>query len=123
MSDVDLSPCLDCGSHNLSHRPSRKDAGDVGFVKCNECFAITNFEEWNTRGPNKRQSRRLSAIESAANIIVGMAIALIGQMIIFPLLGIAVTLEQNVMIMWFFTILSFVRSYTLRRVFSGLSLK
>lgn len=64
------------------------------------------------------QSRRMSAIESAANIIVGYLVALLAQLTVFPLMGIPITLSQNIIIGLIFTAVSFVRSYTLRRVFN-----
>ena len=74
-------------------------------------------------GVSARQSKAMSAVESAVNILVGMGIAFAGQLIIFPALGIAVTLDQNIVIMLFFTVVSFFRSYFLRRLFAGLGLK
>jgi len=61
------------------------------------------------------QSKKHSAYESIMNIVIGMFIALGAQLIIFPTLGIAVTLDQNIIIMLFFTVISFCRSYLIRR--------
>ena len=52
--------------------------------------------------------------------LIGYAIALAGQLIVFPLLGIAVTLQQNLVIGGIFMAISTARSYVLRRVFEWL---
>jgi len=67
------------------------------------------------------QSRKMSAIESTTNIVVGVIIALISQVIIFKLYGIPVSIKQNIEMTAYFTIISFVRSYLLRRIFNGFS--
>lgn len=64
------------------------------------------------------QSRKYSAIESAANIAVGYIIAVLAQLAIFPFFDIHVPLTDNLLIGAFFTVVSFVRSYILRRIFN-----
>lgn len=64
------------------------------------------------------QSRRQSLLEAFANILIGMGVAFAGQLIVFPALGIAVRLEQNVAITVAFTAISLARSYLLRRLFN-----
>ena len=49
------------------------------------------------------------------NIAIGMFISFGAQLFIFPALGIPVTLNQNVLILLFFTVISFCRSYLIRR--------
>ncbi len=66
------------------------------------------------------KTRRQSLIESIVNIIAGLLVAFTAQLVIFPLLGIAVRLDQNVKISVFFTAVSLVRSYALRRFFNWL---
>jgi hypothetical protein len=60
----------------------------------------------------------MSAVESITNISVGVVIALISQIVIFQLYGIPVNLKQNVEMTAWFTVISFARSYILRRVFN-----
>ena len=67
------------------------------------------------------QSRKHSAFESVANIIAGCLIAYAGQCLIFPLLNIPVSTVQNLKIMAFFTVVSLVRSYALRRLFNKIA--
>ena len=64
------------------------------------------------------QTRFQSLIESWVNIIVGYGMALLAQMTVFPLLGIPVRLDQNILIGLIFTAVSLARSYTLRRIFN-----
>lgn len=64
------------------------------------------------------QSRKLSLIESLTNVAVGFAISLISQVFIFSAYGVALSLSQNVAITCWFTLISIVRSYCLRRAFN-----
>lgn len=68
-----------------------------------------------------RQSRRLSLVEAAANVALGYGLALLAQALLFPLLGLAVTLAQSLQIGLAFTLLSLVRAYVLRRLFERLA--
>ena len=69
------------------------------------------------------QSRFMSLVESCANIAVGYVVALLSQLAIFPMFGIHVTLADNLAIGAWFTVISLVRSYILRRWFNGLKFK
>jgi hypothetical protein len=65
------------------------------------------------------QSRIGSLIESCANIIIGYGVALLSQIIVFPLVGIHVPLSTNLWIGAWFTVISLIRSYVIRRWFNG----
>ena len=67
------------------------------------------------------QLKRHSLLESVVNVVVGYGVALLSQIIIFPVFGIKVSLRDNVLIGVFFTIISIVRSYLLRRLFNKLT--
>ncbi len=70
------------------------------------------------------QSRKASAVESTANIAVGIGVALATQYAAFPLLGIEnVSHAQHFALTAVFTAVSFVRSYSLRRAFNWLHAK
>ena len=69
------------------------------------------------------QSRLMSFFESFANVSVGYVVALLSQLAIFPLFGISLTLADNMAIGAWFTAISLVRSYMLRRWFNGLKFK
>jgi hypothetical protein len=63
------------------------------------------------------QSRRMSLIEAVTNTVVGYLLALIVQLVAFPLFGLDVTLADNIAIALLFTAVSIARSYVLRRLF------
>lgn len=69
------------------------------------------------------QRRIFSLLESLANIAAGYFIALGAQIVIFPLFGIHIPLSDDLKISALFTIVSLVRSYTLRRIFNHLHSK
>lgn len=71
----------------------------------------------------KGQSKSGSATESLFNILFGFWIAVLAQIIIFPWFDIDVNMQQNIFISMLFTVVSFVRSYALRRVFNYLQVK
>jgi hypothetical protein len=64
------------------------------------------------------QTRKESAIEAVVNIVVGYSVNIAANFAIFPLFGWHITLEQNLMIGVFYTVVSFVRSYALRRFYN-----
>ena len=65
------------------------------------------------------QSRLSSLLEAIANTLIGYVIALASQLIIFPMVGIHIPLSTNIEIGLWFTLVSVVRSYTLRRWFNS----
>jgi hypothetical protein len=69
------------------------------------------------------QPRLVSAIESVANVIVGYGVALLSQLVIFPLFRIDIPLTSNLAIGAWFTAISLVRSYVIRRWFNGLKFR
>jgi hypothetical protein len=66
-----------------------------------------------------KQSRRMSLVESIANIAGGYMLALATQMIVFPLFGIRARIPEHLAIGAAFTGVSVLRSYTLRRLFEA----
>ncbi len=67
-----------------------------------------------------KQSRAMSLVESLTNVVVGYGIAVVTQMMVFPLFGLTVTLAENMTIGGIFTMVSIARSYTLRRAFEAI---
>ena len=65
-----------------------------------------------------RQSKLGSIVESVANVVVGYGIAVTSQVLIFPCFGVHVPLTANLKIGLVFTVISLIRSYTLRRIFN-----
>lgn len=66
------------------------------------------------------QSRKHSAIEAIANVVIGYLVAIAAQMLIFPLFGIYIPASQHLAIGLLFTAVSLARSYLLRRLFNRL---
>ena len=69
------------------------------------------------------QSRRLSLLESLVNVLVGYGVAVITQMLVFPLFGLVASVSQNLGLGLVFTGISLIRSYLLRRVFEALRVR
>lgn len=65
-----------------------------------------------------KQSRSHSLQEAVTNVLIGYFVALASQLAIFPLFGIHVPFRDNVLIGLYFTVVSIVRSYCLRRWFT-----
>ena len=70
-----------------------------------------------------RQSRRMSFLESLTNVAVGYGVAVTAQIAVFPLVGLEVSLSDNLVIGAIFTGISILRSYTLRRIFEEIRVR
>jgi hypothetical protein len=66
------------------------------------------------------QSRRQSMAETVASVAIGYVVALLSQLAIFPVFGLQVTLTENLLIGAWFTAISIVRGYYVRRFFNWL---
>lgn len=64
------------------------------------------------------QTRTASLVEAIINVLIGYCVALASQLVIFPRYGIEVSLSTNVTIGMWFTAISIIRSYVLRRLFN-----
>lgn len=67
-----------------------------------------------------KQTRAMSLIEAATNVIVGYGLAVITQILIFPVFGLHASLAQNLKLGLVFTVVSIGRGYALRRLFEHL---
>ena len=67
-----------------------------------------------------KQSRLMSLVESVANVVVGYGVAVVTQILIFPVFGLQTTLGQNLAMGGVFTIVSLARSFLLRRLFEAI---
>jgi hypothetical protein len=70
-----------------------------------------------------KQSRAMSLIEAIANVAVGYGVAVVTQILIFPVFGLYTTLAQNLQMGGVFTIVSLARSFALRRLFEALRVR
>jgi len=56
------------------------------------------------------QGRAISALEAFANMLLGWLVALATQLLVFPVMGLSVTVAQHLGICAAFTAVSFLRS-------------
>ena len=64
------------------------------------------------------QTRWQSFFESCINVAIGYGVALLSQILVFPLFGIRIPLSSNLAIGAVFTVISIARSYVVRRIFN-----
>lgn len=69
----------------------------------------------------KSQSKKMSILESITNTVIGLLTSFYIQLLIFPIFGIHVTTGTNIKITAIFFIVSFIRSYTTRRIFNKIN--
>jgi hypothetical protein len=67
-----------------------------------------------------RQSRTMSFVEATANVVVGYGVAVVTQILIFPIFGLHTTLAENLKLGAVFTAVSIARSFALRRLFEAI---
>ena len=65
------------------------------------------------------QTKKHSLIESFSNVAIGYFVALLSQLLVFPLFDIYIPLSDNMAIGAWFTMISIARSYTIRRWFTN----
>ena len=65
------------------------------------------------------QTKLESLLESIVNILIGYFVALVSQIVVFPLVGIEVPISTNLIIGFWFTVISLIRSYIIRRWFNA----
>ncbi|AVW90677.1 DUF7220 family protein [Celeribacter baekdonensis] len=70
-----------------------------------------------------KQSRLMSLAEAIANVFVGYGVAVVTQILIFPIFGLHTTLAQNLKMGAIFTVVSIARSFALRRVFEAIRVR
>ncbi len=64
------------------------------------------------------QTKKQSWIEAATNVLVGYWVNMLANFFIFPIFGWALSLKDNMIIGVFYTVVSLVRSYSLRRFYN-----
>lgn len=62
----------------------------------------------------------MSMIEVATNIAIGLVVSFISQIAIFKLYDIHISVTQNIEITIWFTVISIIRSYLVRRWFNSM---
>lgn len=64
------------------------------------------------------QSRRASLAEACMNMVSGYIVSFIVGQLCYPLFGITVSAQQNLLLVAIFTVTSLIRSYAWRRAFN-----
>ena len=67
-----------------------------------------------------KQSRLMSLAEAITNVAVGYGVAVVTQILIFPIFGLHTSLGQNLAMGGIFTLVSLARSFLLRRLFEAI---
>ena len=70
-----------------------------------------------------KQSRTMSLVEAAANVVVGYVLAIATQIVVFPWFGIETGLAEHLTIGLAFVGVSLVRGYLLRRFFEAIRMR
>jgi membrane protein implicated in regulation of membrane protease activity len=65
------------------------------------------------------QSKRESIFEAVTGVAIGFVVAIASQLIIFPWFGIHIPFTDNLLMSVFFTIISIIRGYFVRRWFNA----
>lgn len=105
----------------------RGELGDVP-VKDNGRYIshkINNYwRVWQEASKRQGQSKKASLAEALLNIAIGYAVAIASQLVIFKIVGIPdLPTATHLEIGLYFTVVSLVRSYALRRLFNWWSLR
>ena len=64
------------------------------------------------------QTKLASFYEALTNILIGVIIGFLSNILVLPLFGYDVSLHDGLMISFVFTAISLVRSYTIRRIYN-----
>lgn len=66
------------------------------------------------------QTRLMSMVETITNVAIGLIVSFLSQVVIFKLYDIHISLAQNLELTLYFTVVSILRSYALRRFFNSI---
>lgn len=116
--------CVVCIARLAADRGARFDAGRSGARPAGHLRSAAGLADGDgemTGGP--KQSRAMSLAESLINIGVGLGVAMAANAVILPLVGLPLSIGQNVLIAIPMTAVSIVRSYMLRRLFEALHIR
>ena len=65
----------------------------------------------------------MSMIEAITNVVVGYGVAVVTQILVFPVFGLQATLAQNLKMGGIFALISMSRSFVLRRLFEAVRVR
>ena len=69
------------------------------------------------------QSKKMSLVETLLSVLIGYFVALLVQIITFPMFDLEVSFEQNLLIGVIFTGASIIRGYFVRRFFNWIDVR
>lgn len=69
------------------------------------------------------QSRAMSLVEAATNVVVGYVLAVVTQVVVFPWFGLEAALGEHLAIGLAFVGVSLARGYLLRRLFETIRMR
>lgn len=70
-----------------------------------------------------KQPRVMSLVEAITNVVVGYGVAVVAQILVFPVFGLQATLAQNLKMGGIFALISMSRSFVLRRLFEAVRVR
>jgi hypothetical protein len=100
---------------NIQHQLKELDYKNYCKRSFRSGYLIGYFESKN------KQSKKHSIYESITNVVVGLVMSFLIQLILYPLLNIEVSLNQNIFITFVFFVVSFIRGYIIRRIFNKIN--
>jgi hypothetical protein len=124
--DNSQAPATKPGRDRRSSPSRSKGIGVIGVIgvigghgDCREPFlgAAPYGETGTVMVTGAKQSRTMSFVEAATNVIIGYVTAVLVQLLTFPMFGIAMSMTDNLAVGVIFTVVSIMRSFVLRRVF------
>ena len=63
------------------------------------------------------QGKKGSLVESIIQVLSGWGVAIITQLIVYPLMGLEVSIVQNINLSLIFIVVGFIKQYYVRRLF------
>lgn len=107
-------------------RNDRRPARPADQQRVLGCLDRQALDEWRAlrllfhrRVAQMNQSRTASLIEACVNVVIGLGINWIANMLILPLFGFNITGTQALNMGLIFTVISIARSYVIRRWFNA----
>lgn len=69
------------------------------------------------------QSRKMSMFEIVTSTCIGLIVSLISNLVIFHIMNIPISMKENIGMTLFFTVVSVIRGYFVRRLFNAIAAK
>ena len=66
------------------------------------------------------QTRTMSMVETITNVAIGLIVSFLSQVVVFKYYDIHISLAQNLELTLYFTVVSVIRGFALRRFFNSI---